>query len=403
MMRRKGKDRIRTFIAALFLSHALLAGPTDAAVARRAARKPVEQGRPTYVAAVLMDPSTGRILFEREIHKPWPPASLTKMMLMLVVMEKVRQKAISLSDRVVISAKADKIGGGQLPLKRGEAFTLEEMMQAVVMQSANDAAEAVAERIAGDAAACIALMNRRAQELGMKETKYHSVHGLPPEKGRPADVTSAYDVAILARELVGYPEILKWTSTVKQPIRGGQFFLENTNRLIGRFPGADGLKTGSYREAGFNLAATAERGGLRFIAVTLGSSSDEARAREAAALLTTGFNEYLMLAAMKGGQALAQDIRVRGGRVHAIRAVAASAAQVLIKRSEAGSVRSSVRIDEPLWAPLKRGDKVGEVTVMVGDQPLGKFPLVSDRDVEQADIAKRLWDWLSLPVERWGR
>jgi D-alanyl-D-alanine carboxypeptidase (penicillin-binding protein 5/6) len=401
MMRRQRTTLSLSFFTALLLSHALLAGPADAAVARRAARKPVESGKPTYAAAILMEPTTGRILFERESHKPWPPASLTKMMLMLVVMEKVKQKAISLNDRVIIPARVAKLGGAQLSLKQGEAFTLEELMQAVVIHSANDAAAAVAERIAGDAGAFVTLMNRRAQELGMKETKYHSVHGLPPETGRPADVTSAYDVAILARELVKYPEILKWASTVKQQFRGGKFVLENSNRLIGQFPGADGLKTGSYREAGFNLAATAERGGRRFIAVTLGSASDETRAREAAALLSTGFNEYMMLAAMKAGQALAQDIRVRGGRVDAIRAVAASAAQVLIKRSEAGSVRSSVQIHEPVWAPLKKGDKVGELTVMAGDKPLGKFPLVSDRDVEQADIARRLWDWILLPAERW--
>lgn len=403
MTRPRKSGFVLGFVTALLLTLALLAGPIDAAVARRAARKPVEPGRPTYVAALLMEPTTGRVLFERESHKPWPPASLTKMMLMLVVMEKVRQKAISLRDRVVISAKARKLGGSQLPLKGGEAFTLEELMQAVVMQSANDAAEAMAERIAGDGGAFVALMNRRAQDLGMKETRYHSVHGLPPEKGRPADVTSAYDTAIVTRELVRYPELLKWASTVKQPFRGRKFVLENTNRLIGQFPGADGLKTGSYREAGFNLAATAERDGLRFIAVTLGSSSDEARAREAAALLTTGFNDYMMLTAMKAGQALAQDIRVRGGRADAIRAVAASPAQALIKRSEAGSVKSSAQIDEPLWAPLRKGDQVGELAVTVGERPLGKFPLVSDRDVEQADIAKRIWDWILLPVERWGR
>jgi len=387
----------------IFLTLALFADPTDAAVARRAGRKPVELGKPTYAAALLMEPTTGRILFERESHKPWPPASLTKMMLMLIVVERVKQKAISLNDRVVISGQADKIGGSRLSLKRGEAFRLEELMQAVVIHSANDAAEAVAEHVGGGAGPFIALMNRRAQELRMKETEYHSVHGLPPEKGRPADVTSAYDTATLARELVKYPEILKWASTVKQQFRGGKFVLENTNRLIGQFPGADGLKTGSYREAGFNLAATAEHGGLRFIAVTLGSSSDEARAREAAALLSTGFNEYMMLTAMKAGQTLAQDIRVRGGRVDGIRPLAASAAQVLIKRSEAGSVKSSVRIDEPIWAPLKKDDKVGELTVTAGDKPLGKFSLVSDRDVEQADIAKRLWDWILLPAERWGR
>jgi serine-type D-Ala-D-Ala carboxypeptidase (penicillin-binding protein 5/6) len=236
------------------------------------------------------------------------------------------------------------------------------------------------------------MMNRRAKELELNDTKYFNVHGLPPERGQPADVTSAYDVAALARELLKYPEILQWASTRKEDFRGGKFILENTNHLIGRFPGADGLKTGSYHEAGFNLAATAERNGLRLISVTLGSPTNKIRFSEAARLLSMGFNNYEMYTAMKAGEAVAQEVRVKGGTINALHPVVESPAQVLIRRSEATNVKSSVQLSGPVWAPLKKGAKLGELTVTLGDKFLGKFPLVSSQGIERSNLAKRLWD-----------
>ena len=392
MMRRKRTGSAIGFFVTLFLVQALLIGQTDAQTAKRRGQKSAGESETPYVAAILMEPKTGRILFEQDIHKPWPPASLTKMMLMLIVMEKVGQKAISLSDSVEVSARASKMGGSQVYLKQGEVFTLEEMMKAIVIHSANDASEAVAERIAGDADAFVTIMNQRAQQLGLKETKYFNPHGLPPEKDQQSDMTSAYDTAVLARELVKYPEILKWASTVKDSFRDGKFVLENTNHLVGKFPGADGLKTGSYHEAGFNLAATAERNGLRLISVTLGSTSNKIRFREAARLLTTAFNDYEMFTVMKAGEAVAQEIRVKGGKISGLRPVAGSPAQVLIKRADEKEVKSSVQLNGSVWAPLKKGDKIGELIVTLGDKPLGKFALVSSQDIEQSNIVKRLWD-----------
>ena len=392
MTRRKGIDSATSFVLTVIVVQALLLGQADAQTARRRGQKAVENSPPSYVAAILMEPKTGQILFEQEIHKPWPPASLTKMMLMLLVMEKVRQKAISLSDPVEVSARASKMGGSQVYLRQGEVFTLEEMMKAIVIHSANDASEAVAERIAGSGEAFVEMMNQRAGELGLKETKYFNTHGLPPEKGQPSDMTSAYDTALVARELVKYPEILKWSSTVKEGFREGKFILENTNHLIGKFPGADGLKTGSYHEARFNLAATAERDGLRLISVTLGSTTNVVRFREAARLLTMGFNNYKMLTVMKAGEAVAQEIRVKGGTINALRPVAGSPAQVLVKRSQEKEVKSNIQLNGPVWAPLKKGARLGELAVTLGDKSVGKFALVSDQDVEQSNIIKRLWD-----------
>ncbi len=385
---------IVVFLALFFAAQAL--PPAGAfAQARRvrvALQKVVEENQTPYVSAILMEARTGQILFEQDIHKPWPPASLTKMMLMLLVAEKVKQGALKLDEPIDVSAKASKIGGSQVYLKQGERFTLEEMMKAIVIHSANDASEAVAEKIAGDADAFVIMMNQRAQELGMKDTKYFNAHGLPPERGQQPDVTSAYDIALLARELVKYPEIIKWSSTAKDSFRDGKFVLENTNHLIGRFPGADGLKTGSYHEAGFNLAATAERDGMRLISVTMGSPSNKVRFREGAKLLAMGFAEYKMLTVLKPGETVQQEVKIKGGQVKTIHAVAGGPAQILVKRSDEKAVKSSVQLTSPVWAPLKKGDKLGEMTLMLGDKSLGKVTLVSNEEIRQSNIIWRLWD-----------
>lgn len=392
MTKYKGKCLVVLFLAIMLLVQAFIFNHSDAYAGKHRLHQAVKNKSHPYVAAILTAPQTGQILFAQDIHKPWPPASLTKMMLMLLVMEKVKQKAISLSDPVEVSARASKMGGSQVYLKQGEVFSLEDMMRAIVIHSANDAAEAVAERIAGSAEAFVDMMNRRAKELGLNDTKYFNVHGLPPERGQPADVTSAYDMAVLARELVKYPQILKWASTRKADFRGGKFILENTNHLIGRFPGADGLKTGSYHDAGFNLVATAERNRLRLIAVTLGSPTNKVRFSEAARLLSTGFNNYEMYTVMKAGEAVSQEVRVKGGTINAVHPVVESPAQVLILRSQATAVKSSIQLSGPVWAPLNKGAKLGELTVMLGDKFLGKFPLVSNESVQRASFVKQLWD-----------
>lgn len=392
MTGRKARHFAIGFFVALFFLHAPLFGEANAQRLGRSAQKAIDDNQTPYVAAILMEPKTGQIIFEQDSHKPWPPASLTKMMLMLIVMEKIKQGSLALTDPVEVSARASKMGGSQVYLKQGEKFTLEEMMKAIAIHSANDASEAVAEKIAGDADAFVVIMNQRAQELGLKDTKYYNAHGLPPEKGQQSDVTSAYDTALLARELVKHPEILKWASIVKEPFRDARFLLENTNHLIGKFPGADGLKTGSYHEAGFNLAATAERDGMRLIAVTLGSPTNKIRFREGAKLLTSGFSEYKMLTVMKPGEAVAPAIRIKGGQIKSLQAVVGSLAQILVKRADEKAVKSNIQLSNPVWAPLKKGDKLGELTLTIGDKPLGKFNLVSNQDIQQSNFIWRLWD-----------
>lgn len=381
------------FFLALLVLHALLLAQPGALFARhQGLNSAIVQPSANYTAAILMEPQTGQILLQQEIHKVWPAASLTKMMLMLLVMEKVEDKSLVLTDRVEVSRRASKMGGSQVYLEPGEVFTVEQLMKAIVIHSANDAAQALAEWIAGSSDAFVSLMNRRAAELGLKATIYHNVHGLPPERGQSSSLTSAYDTAILARALVRYPEILRWGSTEKEPFRGGEFILENTNRLIGRFAGADGLKTGYSREAGFNLAATAARDGARFIAVVLGAPTNRTRFREAARLLSMGFDEFKLVTVMKAGETVAEQLRIRGGVIDRLQPVLNEPAWVVVPRAQEKAVKSNIRLRDSVWAPLRKGDKIGELIVTNGDHPLGKFSLVSDRDIQQSNIFKRLWD-----------
>jgi D-alanyl-D-alanine carboxypeptidase (penicillin-binding protein 5/6) len=281
----------RTSGAALFVSFVLFSsavGAGEKGATESGAAKPKARSRP-YAAAILVEARSGESLFAHEPHRPWAPASLVKMMLALVAIEKVKARDAALEDSVPAPREAGRFGGAVVGLEPGERFPLREMMKAIVIHSANDAAVAVAEHLAGSAEAFVGLMNRRATELGMKRTRYATVHGLPSAKGREPDVTSAYDTAILARELLKHPEILGWASKPVESFGEGRLALKNTNELIGSYPGADGLKTGSHRAAGFNLVATAERDGSRFVAVVFGAPTSRARFAEAARLLDLGF------------------------------------------------------------------------------------------------------------------
>src|SRR5271168_5387218 len=224
-----------------------------------------------YSEACVLEPTTGTVIFESNDHAPWPTASLAKMMLMLIAAEKIHDGSLKLTDNITTSRKAAEMGGSQVYLKEGEAFSLDDMMKAVVVHSANDASVAVAEYIAGSTDAFVVMMNQQAAASGMKDSHYYSVHGLPPEEGEQPDVASAFDQAILARELLKYPDVIRWASIDTAPFRGGTFILRNTNHLVRTFPGCDGLKTGFYDKAGFNVVATAKRNDMRLIAVVLGS------------------------------------------------------------------------------------------------------------------------------------
>lgn len=254
--------------------------------APKKAEQLISQAEP-YKAAIVMNASSGEVLYEENSRRRLIPASLTKMMLTLLAVEELRKGRVLLQDRVQISEHASGVGGTQVNLKPGDSVTMEELLRAVLVRSANDAAVAVAEHIAGSHERCVQMMNGRAAGLGMYDTVFHNVHGLPCTQGED-NASTAYDMAILARELTRYPEVLEWSS---QPsVKVHDEYYTSTNKLLGLYPGLDGLKTGYIRKSGFNMAATAEREGLRLIAVSMGSPSSQVRFNAIQDLLSKGFN-----------------------------------------------------------------------------------------------------------------
>jgi D-alanyl-D-alanine carboxypeptidase (penicillin-binding protein 5/6) len=344
-----------------------------------------------YVSACVMEPVSGRVIFQKDMHKPWPPASMTKMMLMLLVAEKLHDGSLKLTDQVSTSALASKMGGSQVYLKEGETFSLDDMMKAIAVHSANDASLAVAEYVAGSGEAFVVMMNKRAQELGMKDTQYRSPHGLPPAPGQQPDITSAYDSALLARELIKYPDVLRWSSIDTCGFRNNTFELRNTNHLIRTYKGCDGLKTGFYYAAGFNVTATAKRQNLRLIAVVMGSPRKQQNFGSAATLLSQGFMNYYQYPVAKKGAAISQAVAISGGAASQIKPVWGANLNVFMKH---GEEKTTFKVDyalpATLPAPIKAGQDLGTGNVTIDGQVAGSAPLIAPEDVPRGGILSRL-------------
>jgi D-alanyl-D-alanine carboxypeptidase (penicillin-binding protein 5/6) len=258
------------------------------------------------VAYYVIDSDGGTVLAEKDAHRRWPPASMTKMMTVLLAMERVRSGTLKLDEPVRASAWASRIGGSQVYLREGEAFSLGQMLEAIMIASANDAAVAVAEHVAGSTAAFVELMNVRAKALGLTDTVYQSVHGLPPARGQTADLSSAHDLAVVARELMRFPEVMRWAGSPSAGFRDGTLQMANTNHLVRTYPGATGLKTGYYREAGFSVTATASRNDLNLIAVVLGLPTKSECFAETARLMNETFASYRVVSPVKRGGAVGE-------------------------------------------------------------------------------------------------
>jgi serine-type D-Ala-D-Ala carboxypeptidase (penicillin-binding protein 5/6) len=366
----------------LALAQPVLARTRKFAAPRAIANKPAtpRAGAPASPSWIVVNATTEEMLIGQDPDRPGAPASMTKMMVALLVMEAVRDGQLKLSDSVKTSAWASHMGGSRVYLKEKEVFPVEEMMAAMLIGSANDAAVALAEHLTGSVAATIQRMNDRAAELKMKETRFASVHGLPPSSGQSSDVTTPRDMARLARELLKFPDILRWTSTKEAPFRDGTFILRNSNHLIGNFAGADGLKTGHYQQAGYNLTATATRGPMRLVAVVMGAPSNGARFEEAARLLGEGFNRYIGVTVIKGGTFVESDLKI-GRAVRAFRPMAAQDVQLMVKREDRENIKTAVEIQPNLRAPLPKGQAVGTLIVRIGDKEVGRTPLITPGEV----------------------
>jgi serine-type D-Ala-D-Ala carboxypeptidase (penicillin-binding protein 5/6) len=377
---------------ALVVSLCVLGVVALAQAGERARRKQANPSAPPPIESVLlMEAATGAILFEKDMRKQRAPASMVKMMLMLIVMEKLQAGELHLSDSITATGHASKMGGSQIYLREGETFTLEEMMKAIAIASANDACVAVGEHISGTVEGFLDLMNERAKGLGMEDTHFETVHGLPPTNGTPGDLTSAYDMATLARELTKFPEILTWGAMKEDNLRDGKFVLTNTNKLVYHFPGVDGLKTGFHAQAGFNVTATAQRDGLRMIAVVMGAPNSTVRFDEAKRLLAMGFNSYRKVVVVRRDAPVGPEIQVSGSTVRKVRAVVQEEVAVVVKKGIEKQLVTDVQVPKNLSAPAHRGQVIGEVRIKHQDQILTKTAAVVPEEIPKVSLLWRLF------------
>ena len=242
-----------------------------------------------YLSALVIDADTGKVLFADHADAAVYPASVLKLMNLLVILDRLKAGSLRLDEMVPVTKEAAKTGGSQVYLDPREQFSVEDLLYALMVQSANDAAVALATHVAGSKEGFVSLMNQKAAELGMKNTHFYSVHGLPPSEGQKPDVTTANDLSILCRELARRPEALKYTGTKERGFREGKFIMRNHNHLLGEIEGCDGFKTGYFEAAGFSMAVTAKKGGVRIIAIVMGSMNRKVRDAKASELLAKGF------------------------------------------------------------------------------------------------------------------
>lgn len=336
-------------------------------------------------SAILMDAASGNVIYEKESHKELPPASVTKLMTLLVAAEAVDSGKVKLTDKITASENASKLGGSQIYLEPGETFTLEQMLIAIAVGSANDGCVAVAEHIDGTHEAFVEEMNRKAQALGLKNTHFANAYGLPAE----GHYTSAYDLAIIARETLKYPLIRKLTSIKEYDLRDGKFKLWNTNKLLWWYPGTDGFKTGWTNEAKYCLASTVERNGLRLICVVMGVPQVRGHFAESMKIYNYGFAKYQFKmfapAAQKQGV-----VKVHKGTKDEVNAVTE---KVLGATTEKGNDKNfwvETKLNPEISAPIQKGQKLGEILLYRNDVLQSSVNLVAENSVDKAGLTEQV-------------
>lgn len=343
----------------------------------------------TAPAAVLMERATGTLLFEKNAHEALPPASVTKVMTLLLVLEALDEGRIGWDDTVTASEAAAAKGGSQIYLEPGEGLPLREMLKSVAVASANDCACALAEHVAGSEAAFVDRMNRRAAELGMADTHFVNCTGL--DDGPDADThrTSAHDIALMSRALLAHDEIRDYTTIWMDSVRDGRFGLANTNKLIRFYPGATGLKTGYTSRAGYCLSASAERSGVEYIAVVLDCASSADRFSDAKVLLDYGFANYALVTP----EAETATVPVRLGMAPEAEAVLQDAGPLLLPKGDAARAEQEAELTESVEAPVEAGQRLGTLRIRSGEAVVAELPLVAAAPVPRLtfwESAKRV-------------
>lgn len=340
-------------------------------------------------SAVLMDVATGKVLYENNAHEALPPASVTKVMTMLLIMEAIDSGKIGWDDMVTASEAAAAKGGSQIYLKVGETMSVTDMVKSIAVSSANDCACAMAEHIAGSESAFVQMMNARARELGMNDTNFVNCTGLDDGEEAKDHKTSAYDIGIMSRQLLKYhPEIKKFTTIWMDTVRSGAFGLSNTNKLVRFYSGATGLKTGFTSGAGYCLSASAQRDGMELVAVVMGCDTSANRFAACKSMLDYGFANFALVSPQISGEL---EIPVKLGAEKSVTAVPGEDAQLLIDKSQRDMVTTDFSLEESVSAPVSRGQRLGTMTVRAGEQILMEIPLVA-----KTGVARLTWGDLFL-------
>jgi len=344
--------------------------------------------------AVLMDADSGKVLFAQDAEVEMPPASVTKVMTMLLILEGVEQGRIKLNDVVTVSDEAASMGGSQMYLEPGEQHTVEELLMGIAMVSANDACVAAAEHLCGSVEIFVEKMNSRARELGMNHTNFVNTNGLPAE----GHYSCAYDIAVMTSELLKHESSHEWLTKKQAVIEIGlpgkekEFELINSNKLLYQYEGALGVKTGFTQDAMFCLSGAAERDGMRLAAVVLGAETSQIRFNETKKLLDYGFANYQSYVVADKGECL-KKVKIERGTPEKTAAMAAEEYAVLIKKGEESSITTKIEVKGNLKAPLKKGKQIGELVVYQKGIEIDRFPLNADKNIRKAHIWERIVRW----------
>ncbi len=366
----------------------LLAMPARALSASGAEAPPI-----AAPSAILMEKSTGAVLFEKDAYEHLAPASVTKIMTMLLAVEAIDSGTLSAEETVTASARAASMGGSQIWLEEGEKMSVGEMLKCIAVVSANDCCVAIAEHMSGSEEAFVARMNRRAEELGLQDTHFTSCSGLSDSDSH---YTCAHDLAVISRELIRHERIKEYTTIWMDSIRDGRFGLSNTNKLIYYYPGATGLKTGFTSKAMYCLAATAERDGVEYIAVVLHAATSAERFESAKILLNHAFGTYALVRADE--IEAPEPIPVLLGASDSVQPVLPPDASVLVPREQIASIRFVPSLPGELNAPVVQGQEIGTLSVYSGEELIESLPICADRDVPRMNVWQRFLSLLRVIV-----
>lgn len=348
-----------------------------------AAEKAEVQFAENASSAIIMERDTGEVLYEKNSEESLPPASMTKIMTMLLIMEAIDKKQLKYEDMIRVSENAASMGGSQIFLEPGEEMSVQDMLKGIAVASGNDASVAMAEHLGGTESGFADMMNEKAKELGLDKTHFSNSNGLPIEN----HYTSAHDLAVIAKELLKYEDITKFTGIYEDYLRqdtDNPFWLVNTNKLVRFYPGVDGLKTGYTKEAKYGLTATAEKEGMRIIAVVMGSPSPKERNADVTTMLDFAFSQYKTHKLHERNEAVG-EVKISKGQQKNVKAVTGESISILTKKTESiDQVVEKIELNENMKAPILKGDEIGTLIVENGGKVVSETPLVAEDEVLEA-------------------